>query len=376
MAVGERIAEERASRAAPLKEIEQGCWTLLEGLASVAESWTGSNIGHHAHLYFKDFERPSLAERFDPEWGTVHGLREGWQERSLKEIEERVEQGAGKTIDGIHNAADDQMEACRSIQSELSIVAAPLSGLVGFDKEKALVEQLEQHEWGAAPTIRLPGGMTRDSQALAEGVQAAPHQLAYRRVQHARSRGQACTEFLALAERATRQIVSAVGAAPPQAAPPVAATGEDRLQELLALLRRFPQFAMQLERPQRERAALTIGDEYDVQHLVKSILLLFTDDVRAEEWTPSWAGASARMDFLLKRERIAVEIKKTRGGLGPRKLGEELSTDGAHYKGHSDVDVLVCFVYDPENVVTNPRGFEDDVTSLTSESLRVVAIVA
>jgi hypothetical protein len=37
--------------------------------------------------------------------------------------------------------------------------------------------------------------------------------------------------------------------------------------------------------------------------------------VRREEWTPSYAGGSAKADFLLKEEGIVIEVKKTRQGL-------------------------------------------------------------
>lgn len=36
--------------------------------------------------------------------------------------------------------------------------------------------------------------------------------------------------------------------------------------------------------------------------------------MRPEKWTPSYAGACSRMDFLLKREQIGLEAKKTRAG--------------------------------------------------------------
>ena len=40
--------------------------------------------------------------------------------------------------------------------------------------------------------------------------------------------------------------------------------------------------------------------------------ILYFDDIRAEEWTPSYAGKCARVDFLLKNEKIVIEVKKTR----------------------------------------------------------------
>ena len=45
--------------------------------------------------------------------------------------------------------------------------------------------------------------------------------------------------------------------------------------------------------------------------LLHALLLLYFDDIRAEEWTPSYAGKSARMDFLLKNEGVVIEVKKT-----------------------------------------------------------------
>lgn len=40
----------------------------------------------------------------------------------------------------------------------------------------------------------------------------------------------------------------------------------------------------------------------------------FADDVRAEEWAPSYAATSSRMDFIIERESLVVEVKMTRRG--------------------------------------------------------------
>ena len=74
----------------------------------------------------------------------------------------------------------------------------------------------------------------------------------------------------------------------------------------------FYKVARQLRCRYDNRETLKIEDEYDVQDLLHALLLLYFDDVRAEEWTPSYAGKSARMDFLLKNERVVIEVKKTR----------------------------------------------------------------
>nr|GFC70330.1 hypothetical protein [Tanacetum cinerariifolium] len=84
-------------------------------------------------------------------------------------------------------------------------------------------------------------------------------------------------------------------------------------------------------------------------------------DVRAEEWTPSYAGGSSRVDFLLKKERIIIEIKKTRPTLKAKHIGEQLIVDSQRYRAHPDCGRLLCFVYDPEGWVANPAGLENDL---------------
>jgi hypothetical protein len=108
-------------------------------------------------------------------------------------------------------------------------------------------------------------------------------------------------------------------------------------------------------------APAKINDEHDVQDLFHSLLLIFFDDVRKEEWTPSYAGGSARMDYLLPKLQTAVEVKKTRPTLTSRTLGEELIIDIAKYQNHPQCRKLLCFVYDPEGIISNPRSVETDL---------------
>lgn len=133
---------------------------------------------------------------------------------------------------------------------------------------------------------------------------------------------------------------------------------------LSTIFNRFYTAAKQLQRRHDGRETLTIKDEYDVQDLLCSLLLLHFEDVRPEEWTPSYAGGSKRMDFLLKDSEIAIEVKMTRKGLKDKELGEQLIVDIANYKQHSACKCLYCFVYDPEGFVRNPRGLEKDLQTL------------
>ena len=101
--------------------------------------------------------------------------------------------------------------------------------------------------------------------------------------------------------------------------------------------------------------------------MLNSLLLLHFEDVRPEEWTPSYAGGSKRMDFLLKDSEIAIEVKMTRKALKDKELGEQLIIDIANYKQHKGCKCLYCFVYDPEGFIRNPRGLEKDLQTLDKD---------
>jgi len=128
------------------------------------------------------------------------------------------------------------------------------------------------------------------------------------------------------------------------------------------LANRFHTVARQLAKRHGNRPTLVIADEYDVQDLLRALLRIEFDDVRPEENAPSYAGGGTRMDFLLKNERIVVEAKCTREKLRDKEVGEELLVDIAKYKQHPDCKVLVCFVYDPLELIQNPHALEGDLS--------------
>lgn len=146
------------------------------------------------------------------------------------------------------------------------------------------------------------------------------------------------------------------------AVPPTAAASGAvaKVERLL----RFHKFARELRRRHGDRTPLVVADEHDVQDLVRAILALDFDDVRPEEWTPSYAGGASRVDFLLKAEQIVIELKMTRDGLTDRELGEELVIDIARYRAHPDCQTLICVIYDPDHIIRNAAGLIKDLESL------------
>ena len=135
---------------------------------------------------------------------------------------------------------------------------------------------------------------------------------------------------------------------------------------------RFHKVVRQLRIRHGGRETLDINDEYDVQDLLHALLQLYFDDIRDEEWTPSYAGSAARVDFLLKNEKTVIEVKKTRQGLADKEVGNQLIEDIERYKVHPDCEKLVCFVYDPEGRIGNPNGVMNDLNSRHEGFAKVV----
>ena len=150
---------------------------------------------------------------------------------------------------------------------------------------------------------------------------------------------------------------------------------EDSETILETIFENFHRFAKQLKKRHEGRSSIEIKDEYDVQDLLHALLRLHFDDVRPEEWVPSYAGGCKRMDFLLKDSKIAIEVKMTRKGLKDKDRGEQLTIDIANYKQHPGVDTLYCFVYDKEELIYNAIGVEKDLEKLSTNDFRVKVFI-
>jgi len=150
-------------------------------------------------------------------------------------------------------------------------------------------------------------------------------------------------------------------------------------QGTLGILRRvcarFHLVARQLRLRKEYRPTLEINDEYDLQDLFYALLRLQFDEVGTEDWSPAYANGAHRTSYLLDWDNTVVVVKQTRSGLSSKDLAEQVAADKVHYSARPNGATLVCFIYDPEGRVGNPRGLEADLTS-TEDTYRVEVIVA
>jgi hypothetical protein len=66
--------------------------------------------------------------------------------------------------------------------------------------------------------------------------------------------------------------------------------------------------------------------------------------------------------FSAEKGEVVVEVKMTRRGLDQKGVLKELTEDIERYRSHWDCKTLVCFVYDPSAICSNPASLENDLT--------------
>lgn len=135
-----------------------------------------------------------------------------------------------------------------------------------------------------------------------------------------------------------------------------------KVEELLEIIIRGLRRAMHpLTHRRKGFQPLSFGNEYDVQDLLHAMLRPWINDIRPEEFTPSYAGSSTRMDFLLPAHALVIETKFIRDRVHGKRVGDELIIDIEHYRRHPDCKSLWCVVYDPDHLVTNADGLKADL---------------
>jgi len=358
-----------------LTGLQQKCAAVTKAAETVAQSWSGSSMGYHSELYYRNFEHPPLGAEFSPEWGGIHGIPAGWQKRSSDEVKAHIEKAATVSMTDIEKGAETALSETKALHSEIVTEISGLHTYPGLEQEKKLLSELEKFKWGITVNEYMDANMpktymSRDSEAVYQGVKLSAHLYYAGVVFEKNSECTAIQSFFIAATRLLRQIELNAG-------PMGLSDGAEQqpVKAVLAICDRFHVVARQLLHRRENRATLEITDEYDVQDLLHALLRLYFDDIRPEEWTPSYGGGSSRMDFLLKGHDIVVEAKMTRKGLTAKEVSEQLIIDAAKYRQHAECKTLICLVYDPGALIKNPRGIERDLAKLSGNGLEIVCII-
>lgn len=324
--------------------LTQKIQTLSEKLLEFADQWIGEWASENHNLY-KINRVPILLDRTS--------------------IGKTIEKETKLKIKDIRDEAGLIIKDFKQIQQKVITELSIIKGNEKFIHQVSFLDKIEKHEWGLSADeyiqIVRPKQMILTPLEINRGViDVPPHITVQSWIYSSLLSLKSIETFEKLVIRLIGEIQVNVNITPES-------LHQSSIDAIPNTLNKFHNVAKQLLNRREDRNTLKIQDEYDVQDLLHALLRMYFDDIRPEEYTPSYAGSSTRVDFLLKREKTVIEVKKTRTGLTDKEVGNQLIQDFHHYKSHPDCEKLICFVYDPDNKIQNPRGLEDDLNKLSND---------
>ena len=149
---------------------------------------------------------------------------------------------------------------------------------------------------------------------------------------------------------------------------------KDVEQLLEQLIKGLPRAMFPLKYRRKDLPVVEFDNEYDVQSLFHTLLRPWIKDIRVEEYTPSYAGTSTRIDFLCAAYNIVIEIKFVRDARHGRNIGDELIIDIAHYSTHPNCSQLWIVIFDPHNFIPNSEGLIVDLDGEHTNKLGTIRV--
>lgn len=151
------------------------------------------------------------------------------------------------------------------------------------------------------------------------------------------------------------------------------------LDTVLATIDAFPAAVQLLADRPRDREGLPpqLEDEYDVQWLLRALLLPSVPDLVPEDPAPKLGGASSRLDFTSREARLGIEVKHLREKKHVSRMRDELMVDERQYQEHPYVETIVGFVHDPLGhiALADRFVFERDLSGPVTVAGRTVTYV-
>jgi predicted nucleotide-binding protein len=160
---------------------------VTEAANPVAKSWSGSNLGYHADVYYSGLKPRPPGAQFSSEWGIQErygglGSKGDWQEFARDEVIAAIYQQAGNP--DLSAAREASVFLAREVEPLRAELISALTIAVQNTPDpflKSLLEKADQcviRDTHEIIDALVPSGqlMTRDSLAANQGRRAAPHQ--------------------------------------------------------------------------------------------------------------------------------------------------------------------------------------------------------
>lgn len=207
--------ERRCARGAALfsaAPISDSVQAITKAAAEVGISASGSWAGYHSRIYYGEFQRPARGDRFSTEWGFKRAMSNpttgDWRERQYDEVTSEVMKRAGTPdLKELDRAVRDAKQLFDECQQELlasfdAVLAETKDNRLQQLRDSAtkLAAYLSQDEIAQSKKPRQ--AVSRDSEAIYQGVQVPPHVAMECLAMSVASSGESLQQLAAVAKQA------------------------------------------------------------------------------------------------------------------------------------------------------------------------------
>jgi hypothetical protein len=126
--INKYVADFELQHGQRLDTLSSNVESLRDACNVIEQAWSGSYIGWHGKMYFDDFQKPLHHQRFSGEWGAIHGMPDGWEEKDADQVRAKIDElvGAGFSVDQFEHHVKDIRSALVDLRAEVDLMSSAL----------------------------------------------------------------------------------------------------------------------------------------------------------------------------------------------------------------------------------------------------------
>ena len=167
----------------------------------INNSWSGSDLVGHADFFYGDFDTPPHNSRFSVEWGLIHGVPEGWSEKSNEVVLQKIENKTGISPKDLDKDADFIAGEFEKLRKQTIILFSGISREAAMEIEKFNLQTKNDifNQYWKKQII------TRDSEAIYAGRKIPTHKYYKAAASFIMGAAEQLNEFLYLIDKVVAQ---------------------------------------------------------------------------------------------------------------------------------------------------------------------------
>ncbi|MDD4938326.1 MAG: hypothetical protein PHX34_04920 [Candidatus Shapirobacteria bacterium] len=148
---------------------------LDANIPEISDSWSGSWFGYQSKLYYGNFEKPPISDRFSVEWGSINGFSNKWKERKPEDVKKKLEKISNVSIDELEREYNSLINIVEDFYDETSLIIKTDKEMQKEILKENLLEGQKKLTYGEEgikylKQLQPSTFATRDSEAMIEGI--------------------------------------------------------------------------------------------------------------------------------------------------------------------------------------------------------------